>query len=1019
MSSVLFVNISDIHICEQNQKDIRVKIKSLAGYVEFIEKDNDFDEVCFLLAGDVTQIGTENEYLLFIDAISVLPERYKLISCAGNHDHNFKTYTGNMRNVLLRTSIQNVEEIDGEIIEACIAGQAEYSDFSDSICTSPILHKNELSIVYQPEFQPKIAIQSLNSAWCSSIKECSGELKFPLKKVIDPVLDSINIIMLHHPLSWFEANNQKQLRNKFRDNFNIIITGHEHLYDSFQVQTEQSTSLVIESIPLHDGNIEENGFSTFYIDQDDVIIDKIIWNGSKFIHDKQFKKSEILDNSLLSVSDVKLNREFHDFLNDIGTGFSHPEIDTLKLKDIFIYPNMHDNSDKKDSFKRIPSTKLIESITYKKVIVSGEESIGKTALLKKLYLDLIDAQKIPVFLDGLEIKKAKKFTFSKFDKAIERQYSDTNRIDLLQKAEEKTILIDNFDQIKGDEKSISEFLGMVTKHFDNVILMVSEGYELNLKGATTVGGEYKKCSLQRFGHRLRYELINKWNLIKEGCSECKRTLTLCNDNTVKTVNNIIGKNYIPSTPLFLLTMIQSMDNGDTSEINTSSYGYYYQYLITSSLGASAVKKENLDEIFNYIKELSVYFYKGNLKEDSEDNFWNFNRYFCDEYGLKVDAGARLDLLVKAKILKREISKDSYSFKYPYIYYFFIAKNLSENLSNIEVQSTIKDLISNLELRTNMDILMFLTHHSKDESIISGIVDRASLLFKEFNETKLDIDTQFIDDIAKSLPEISYTEEYKQTHENRLDRENTKDLNEESKALPSEYGIEDNEGENVDTDDIKEPSGRLISELNTTFKSLELLGQISRNYYGSLKLNQKKKLLEEAFSAPLRALGAFFDSLKEQSDETLEMISSNIKENTKDCMSPIEKDDEARKALFDLMTFISYSFIKKVSFSIGTPHLLPVIEELVKENPSNAKNLILLSTKLELGNHTTDNEFKKIVDQARGYGVSTTILKQLVVDYLYMFEVRESDVQTLCSIAGISHHPLSKKLALDKINKVNK
>ena len=1020
MSNVLFVSVSDIHICEQNQKEIKLKFQKLSKYVEFVEKDNNFTDVCFLLIGDIAQTGSENEYLLFIDAISAIPSHYKFISCAGNHDHNFRAYTGKIRDILLKTAIESIEDVDDDIIEACTKGQNEYYDFSESICTVPIQQKNDLSIVYQPNFQPKISIQTLNSAWCSIIKEHSGELKFPLHKIIDPSSDSINIMMLHHPLSWFEANNQKQLRNKLRDNFNIIITGHEHLYDSFQVQTEHSTSLIVESIPLHDADIAENGFSTFYIDQDDVIIDKIIWDGLNFVHDQQFKKSEILDNSLVSVSDIKLNKDFYDFLNDSGTGFSHPEMENLQLKDIFIYPNMHDNSDKKDNFKRLSSTKLIENVAYKKVIVSGEECIGKTALLKKIFLDLIDAQKIPVFIDGLDIRKAKKFTLTKFDRIIEKQYSKTTRIDLLQKNEEKTLLIDNFDQIKGDDKSLSDFLIMVTKHFDNVILMVSDSYDLNLQGSPILGLEYKKCSLQRFGHRLRYELINKWNLIKERCSECNRTLTLCNDNTVKTVNNIIGKNYIPSTPLFLLTIIQSMENGDASDINTSSYGYYYQYLITSSLGASSVKKESLDEIFNYIKELSFYFYKEKAKEESFDNLWKFNRKFNDEWKLQVDTSVRLELLVEAKILKENISNKSYSFKYPYIYYFFIAKYLAENLGSNETQLIVNGLISNLELRRNMNILMFLTHHSKDESILNGIVDRASLQFKEFKETKLDIDVKFIDDIVKALPDVFYTDEHKETHKNRLVREDARDSDDDHNRLSiGDNDKHDDEHDEHDEHDDEQPhktQGNLISELNITFKSLELLGQISRNYYGSLKAYQKIKLLEEAISAPLRTLGAFFDALKEQSDEVLDMIHFKIKENAKDDATPAQIDEEARKALFNIMTFLSYSFIKKIASSIGTPQLLPVIEELVVDNPSNAKNLILLSTNLELGNHTTDNELRKIVEQARGYGVSTTVLKQFIVDYLYMFEVREYDVQRLCHLANISYKTLSKKLAFDKVNK---
>ncbi|WP_423856538.1 hypothetical protein [Aeromonas veronii] len=81
-----------------------------------------------------------------------------------------------------------------------------------------------------------------------------------------------------------------------------------------------------------------------------------------------------------------------------------------------------------------------------------------------------------------------------------------------------------------------------------------------------------------------------------------------------------------------------------------------------------LKKEELDEFFNYVKELSYYFFTKNIKDESDDNLWRFNNDFCSEYGVRIDFENRFKQLVKAKILEKK-DGNYYKFKYPYVYYF--------------------------------------------------------------------------------------------------------------------------------------------------------------------------------------------------------------------------------------------------------------------------------------------------------------------------------------------------------------
>ncbi|MEL0635102.1 hypothetical protein V6237_20430, partial [Pseudoalteromonas carrageenovora] len=70
------------------------------------------------------------------------------------------------------------------------------------------------------------------------------------------------------------------------------------------------------------------------------------------------------------------------------------------------------------------------------------------------------------------------------------------------------------------------------------------------------------------------------------------------------------------------------------------------------------------------------------------------------FGLNIDVNNILDKLVKAKVLDYCPNYELYSFKYPYIYYFFIAMFLADSLNDSPTQLIIKELIESVEKYKN-------------------------------------------------------------------------------------------------------------------------------------------------------------------------------------------------------------------------------------------------------------------------------------------------------------------------------
>ena len=75
-------------------------------------------------------------------------------------------------------------------------------------------------------------------------------------------------------------------------------------------------------------------------------------------------------------------------------------------------------------------------------------------------------------------------------------------------------------------------------------------------------------------------------------------------------------------------------------------------------------------------------------------------------------------------------------------------------------------------------------------------------------------------------------------------------------------------------------------------------------------------------------------------------------------------------------------------------------------------MLLLATKLDLGNKTSPDAVKKIIGKMSSNGLSTTIIQGLILNYLYMFDVKDEVVRKLCSIAKIKYAHVHKQMNLD-------
>lgn len=206
---------------------------------------------------------------------------------------------------------------------------------------------------------------------------------------------------------------------------------------------------------------------------------------------------------------------------------------------------------------------------------------------------------------------------------------------------------------------------------------------------------------------------------------------------------------------------------------------------------------------------------------------------------------------------------------------------------------------------------------------------------------------------------------------------------------NDYSLDDNDmNEEVD----------MIAKLNHAFKTMEIIGQILKNYYGSIKGTQKLDLCEEAYSIGLRSLNVFLSKLSDEKEMFVRyikemIISRGIEEH--------KIEDKAKIMLFNFCSMIAYIFIKKISNSVGSENLVETFRRILQDNSSVAIQLIDISIKLDHFNFIPYREIDTLQKNLKGNLLGRSVLQKLVYYFLYMFETSYIDKQKICESVGIS------------------
>ena len=659
---------------------------------------------------------------------------------------------------------------------------------------------------------------------------------FPLhlldKKIFQQKAD-LKISCFHHPLHWLNPENNRLFKNHIEQTSDFYLTGHEHT-ESKSKTTDLGDNITykIEGGVLQDSDSStESGFNLINIDleKNRFQIKNYKWTGERYDKSQKSTNWIVFERGASKINNpFQVKKNFKVILNEIGANFSHPNVSSIKLSDIYVYPNLEllnqSEGNDEDSTSPIFSAESILNNLKKdiRIIFSGTENTGKTSLLKTCFTKLHLQGFIPLLVKGHKIKSTKiEYLKKLFLKTFFEQYISTSKEDFEQLHENKlVIIIDDFNRTKVNLKYKAILLQNLNSEFANLVISGNELTSLesiiNDKNIEDdLYSSFRLFEIKEFGYQLRSKLINKWNVlgVEHSISEEERIRKLQYFETV--IDTVTGTNFVPSYPFFILTILQLIELANPTDLSASTFGYYYQFLIQKSFKKILFDQREITEYENYLSELSFYLFDNSLREFDVQEFKIFDTQYRKNYTISHSLDSIRENLINAKILDNigEVLK----YKYSYVRYFFISNYLANHISEKRIKEIITSLTDKLYKSENSNILMFLTHHSKDEFLLNELLIKAKSIFNELAPCKLQEDIKSINELGTKIPELVVFEKNRKIDEYREEENISKDEHAEKNPIPQE--LSDIKEEEFD-DELN-----IVAKLNTAFKSIEIIGQI--------------------------------------------------------------------------------------------------------------------------------------------------------------------------------------------------
>lgn len=696
------------------------------------------------------------------------------------------------------------------------------------------------------------------------------------------------------------------------------------------------------------------------------------------------------------IRQLKITSKHQDFLQGVEMlTETHPQKDRLLLNDIFVYPDLAKYSSLREDKGTMNSKDLLETISdYSRIVIAGEEQSGKTTVCKKIFEELRSRNFLPVFVFDRETRFEGKME-NRVVESLAKQYEGIEAAGGYEELKDRIVpIVDDFYLAKTKERHIQDLSAYPIN-----VLVVDDVFGLNINDQKLTNS-FTYFRIEPLKPSLRYDLVKKWVSVRDGgirddYDNIDKETALIETTLGKT----IGKGIMPAYPFFVLSVAVAYETAaQPLDQEITSQGYCYQAFIYCYLWKQGAKTDEIDIYLNFLAELAYHLCKSKKHELSPDDLDSFMKSYMATFNLPIER----DMLLKNLCLL--VAKDSFnnlSFRYRYVYYFFVAKYLAEHSGDADAKDERDRVLGNLHVDENAYIAVFIAHHSKDLAILRSIEANASHLFEKYpSATLLKDEVAFLDRQADLVAEAALP-----SGSSTPDKAREEQLQIRDEEERSQEGAEEGEDSTYEIP--------LERDLREAIKTVEVMGSIMRNRAGSLEKAELERMFRVAMDVHLRIMSSFFDLIRKEDNqealigyvsEKLMELSEEERGREKQTISENELREQAKAMFWNLNFFTVYGLIDKIVRSLGSDKLIPISNKVCNDLNTPISFLVEHRVLMWYAKNPQLNVIARKIKESGFSEVAMKLAKMTVVEYCYFHTVSYKDRQRIQNLLRISTSP---------------
>ena len=923
------MSLSIVHITDFHFENSTIGSSLLLDSIEAVIRNYRGNTIVLSVSGDIAASGKQGEYEVALDFFADLSERLQSVSnkvhllfVPGNHDVE-SPISYNVLNAMNNSALEkeydrHLRKLDNFFAFASLFEQ----DYRRPTDYRPVEITDESD-------GTRFKFYLLNTACYSAVSGCpedhgtdKGRLYIPEKAIAEIQGDSsaYSIVVAHHEPDWLIDSLALELKKKIDGHVEICLFGHMHRGDLEENSHDRSRSTFYsKGAELSQDAWKSSGFRVLTISgsKRTMQADTYCWDRDSV----SFIKSDTQTNELPIKTGIL--RPTDEYLSDLNRS----PFKDVPLSRYYTFPGLTSGYNTRDS-KAVSidsfSSLFSELSSHRCINISGDQSSGKTALLRMLYVESVERGYIPIMVSRDNSSALKK----QIDSVFAEEYG-TSPLTKAQYDQEdfsrKMLIIDDFDQLS----STSSRKHLLKNYLGRYQIIIIASFQPMQNDLHEYLDEYESpetftCySLSSFTKTHRDELIHNLGSVNNLSENEVQHIIRQVDHAAQMNGSLFCLN--PSFTIQYLMLL--LDSSKTERDHTEPFSKIYRTNLMNKIEQNCSRssylqsnpvstvKPSKDEIVKEtdiaLREIAYHMFRSRKTILSSNEITMVIRDYNARYATSILTKWVLDLAEESGILSSDAESIDYYFSSNDELAFYIASSINSNLQQRGIGNPCEDadvqsLLQHIGLGINEKILIFLTAIHESPTLPQTVCSLAVDMVGDSCNAIFDCSVNPIVAAINTPPQLNAA-----TPEDRNRQKETTDEIEKRKALNDKEAICYRGIFEYDDTELNRPAYKAFC----CVKYLELAGKSLTNNYLTIPKVIKDHIAECLLYLPPKIIYLASYDIITHYDEIIPLLDENLCE-----LNPLSAGKHrASELVYVLFTCFALTILENIAFTVSDAH----------------------------------------------------------------------------------------------------